>query len=122
MDVFVVDASPRGPGRLAEVLASVPNAHLVGQADSARAAIASILEKKPDVVLLGLKLAEGTGFQVLCEVHRREPGIDIYILSNFASEPFRHHALRLGAVEFFDRSAGLQPVRERIGGRAAEGQ
>ncbi|HEY3076906.1 MAG TPA: response regulator [Burkholderiales bacterium] len=118
MDVFVVDASPRGPERLAELLASIPQVRLVGQADSARAAIAAILAKKPDVVLLSLRLAEGTGFQVLGEVRRREPGIDFYVLSNFSAEPFRRRAEQLGALRLFSRNAGLQPVRDLIAARA----
>jgi DNA-binding NarL/FixJ family response regulator len=120
MDVFVVDASPPGPERLAEMLSAIPSTRFSGAADSARTAIAAILSTKPDVVVLGLKLAEGTGFQVLREVQRREPGIDFYIVSNFDSEPFRRRADRLGALEFFDRHAGLEPLKERIAARAME--
>jgi DNA-binding NarL/FixJ family response regulator len=119
MDVFVVDASPRGPERIAELLATIQEARFVGQSDSARPAIAAILAKKPDVVLLSLKLAEGTGFQVLAGVLRREPGIDFYVLSNFSAEPFRHLAGQLGALQLFSRDAGLRPVREAIALRAA---
>ncbi|HYL25328.1 MAG TPA: response regulator [Burkholderiales bacterium] len=119
MDVFIAEATPRGRKALAGLLAGIPNVRLVGEADGARSAIAGILEKKPQVVLLGLKLAEGSGLEVLGEVHAREPGIDCYMISNFPSEAFRHYAERLGALEFFDRSAGLEPVREVIAARAA---
>jgi DNA-binding NarL/FixJ family response regulator len=75
MDVFVVDASPLGPQRLAAILA-----------------------KRPDAVLLSLRLAEGTGFQVLAAVRRHAPEIAFYVLSNFCER----------------RRAGLRPVGQAL--------
>jgi|RhiMetdeSRZDD1v2_1073273.scaffolds.fasta_scaffold1611326_2 DNA-binding NarL/FixJ family response regulator len=106
MDIFVVDASPRGPERIAELLATIPDARLVGQADSARAAIDAILAKKPDVVLVSLRLAEGTGFEVIAGVRRREPGVDFYVLSNSS------------ALQLFSGDARFRPVRDAIALRA----
>jgi len=108
--------------RLQRMLSQVPGAHVGGHATQARAAIRDILEKKPDVVVLDLKLDEGSGFDVLKEVHEREPGIDIYMLSNFASEPYRRYALRLGALDFFDKSSEFERVRDVIAKRAANAQ
>jgi DNA-binding NarL/FixJ family response regulator len=119
MEIFLVESFPHTRQRLAEVLATIPRAHIAGHAESARAAIAAILETKPDVVVLGLKLDEGSAFDVLREVHPREPGIDFYVLSNFASEPYERYAERLGALAFFDKNEGLEAVREAIVRRAA---
>jgi DNA-binding NarL/FixJ family response regulator len=70
------------------------------------------------VVLLGLKLEEGSGFDVLREVHTREPDIDFYVLSNYSSEPYQRYAERLGALAFFDKNEGLEPVRRLLERRA----
>lgn len=118
MEIFLVESFAHTRDRLAEILATIPQAHLAGHAESARAAIAAILQMKPDVVLLGLKLEEGSAFDVLREVHAREPGIDFYVLSNFASEPYRRYAERLGALAFFDKNEGLEPVRRLLERRA----
>lgn len=118
MDLFFVDESPHSRNRLTRLIESVAAMHVVGHAGGARAAIAAILEKKPDVVLLDLKLEEGSGFDVLHELHEREPGIDVYMLSNYASEPYRRHALRLGAIDFFDKTTELERLCAVLAARA----
>ena len=118
MDIFFVDASPQSRGRLKELVERLDGAHVTGYAGSARAAIAAILDKRPDVVLLDVKLEEGSGFDVLREVRRREPGIDCYVLSNYASEPYRSYARRLGAAGYFDKTTELGELREALAERA----
>jgi DNA-binding NarL/FixJ family response regulator len=99
------------------MLDAIPGVHIVGHASGVREAIAGIFRAKPEVVVLDLKLAQGSGFDVLSEVHGREPGIDFYMLSNFASEPYRRHAERLGAVGFFDKTTEFERVRDSIAQR-----
>lgn len=112
--VFVVEDSPAVRKRLLRLLGEVPGAQVVGQATDVEEAIGAILAARPDVVLLDLCLEHGSGFDVLRAVNRVEPAIEIYMLSNFASEPYRRHAERLGARGFFDKSAELEQVRELI--------
>ena len=116
--VFVVEDSAPVRARLAQLLASVPGARLVGEAADVEEAIGKILATRPDVVLLDVSLESGNGFDVLRAVHGAEPGIDFYLLSNFASEPYRRHAERLGAVGFFDKTRDFNRVRELIAQRA----
>lgn len=118
MDVFFVDQSPQSRQRLKRVLDAMAGVRIVGHAQGAAAAVAAILEKRPDVVLLDLKLEEGSGFDVLRQVHEREPGIDVYMLSNYASEPYRRFARRLGAVDFFDKTSELGQLCELLAARA----
>lgn len=120
MNIFLAEGFAHTRERLCEALGALPGVCISGSADGARAAIAAILQAKPEVVILGLKLAEGSGFDVLREVHAAEPGIDFYMVSNFESEPYRRHAERLGALGFFDKSQGLEPLRDAIARRLAE--
>ena len=117
--VFLVDDSALVRQRLHELVAALPRTRVVGQAADVREAISGILATKPDVVLLDISLEHGSGFDVLNAVHVREPGIDFYMLSNFAAEPYRRHAERLGALEFFDKSTDFERVRDLLAQRAA---
>ena len=120
MQVFLVEDSAPIRARLAEMVSAIPGAVVVGEAERAETAIQQILEKRPNVVLLDLGLAAGgSGFEVLRGVHRAAPDIDFYMLSNFAADPYRQLAERLGAREFFDKSRDLERVRELIARRAA---
>jgi DNA-binding NarL/FixJ family response regulator len=116
--VFLVDDSAAVRSRLARLVEAVPGAELVGEAGDVEQAIAAILAAKPDVVLLDLRLESGSGFDVLQAVQRAEPGIDFYVLSNLASEPYRRHAERLGALGFFDKATEIDRVRELVAQRA----
>lgn len=116
--IFLVDDSPLIQKRIAALLSGIPGARLVGKASDVNAAIRDILNTKPDLVLLDLCLQHGSGFDVLGTVHAQEPGIDIYMLSNFASEPYRRHAARLGAKGFFDKTRDIEQLRAVVARRA----
>jgi two-component system, NarL family, response regulator DevR len=119
MQVFLVEDSPLIRTRLVEMLQSVPGATVCGHAASAENAIRQILAARPDVVVLDLSLAQGSGFDVLRAVHPQAPQIDFYMLSNFAADPYRQLAGRLGARDFFDKSKEFARVRDAIAARAA---
>jgi DNA-binding NarL/FixJ family response regulator len=114
--VFLVDDSPLVRKRIAQMVEALPQLRVVGEAAGVPEAISGILAAKPDLVLLDLSLENGSGFDVLSAVHPREPGIAFYMLSNFAAEPYRRHAERLGARGFFDKSTDLERLRSTLMG------
>jgi DNA-binding NarL/FixJ family response regulator len=120
MNIFLVEDSPLVLERLTVMLGAIPGASIVGHASGVKKAIAGILASKPDVVVLDLKLDQGSGFEVLSAVHERAPGIDVYMLSNFASEPYRRHAERLGARGFFDKTSEFERVRDVVAERSRD--
>jgi DNA-binding NarL/FixJ family response regulator len=117
--VFLVEDSRPIRERLRRLLGAT-GASVIGHAETAQQAIEAILSQKPDVVVLDLSLAEGSGFDVLRAVHGREPQIDFYMLSNFPSEQYRQYAAQLGARGFFDKSSEFERVRDVIAKRASE--
>ena len=117
MQVFLVEDSPLIRARLIEMLEGVPGATVCGHAAGAESAIRGILAARPDVVVLDLALASGSGFDVLRAVHPQAPQIDFYLLSNFAADPYRELAGRLGARGFFDKTSEFGRVRDAIAGR-----
>jgi DNA-binding NarL/FixJ family response regulator len=112
--VFLVEDSQPVRERLEEMLDSIVGAQSIGYAVNASQAIRDILATLPDAVVLDIGLEQGSGFDVLRAVHDAAPGIAIYMLSNYASEPYRRLAERLGATEFFDKTAELERVREAL--------
>jgi len=118
MQVFVVEDSLPVRERLLALLQELPGAEVVGHAAEADAAIRGILAARPDVVLLDLSLAQGSGFDVLRAVRPAAPQIDFYMLSNFAAYPYRSLAEALGVRGFFDKTKEFERVREVIAERA----
>jgi DNA-binding NarL/FixJ family response regulator len=118
--VYLVEDSPPVRERLEAMLATIEGAQSVGHAEGADEAIRAILAGQPDAVLCDLQLAQGSGFDVLRAVRAAAPEIELYVLTNFVSEPYRRLAQRLGAREFFDKSTELGRLRASLAARAAK--
>lgn len=112
MQVFLVEDSPAIRERLEILLGEIPGTTVIGRAVRATDAIRDILATRPDLVLLDVQLAEGSGFDVLRELHARAPGLPVVMLTNYSSDPYRQIAERFGARAFFDKTREFERVRE----------
>jgi len=119
LTLYVVDDSVLVVERLAAMLAGLAGVSLLGHAGDASTALAEILALRPQVVLLDLKLSEGSGFDVLREAGPRLPGSDFYVLSNFATPAYRKTAAELGAAGYFDKTTEFQSLLDLLSTRAA---
>jgi len=118
MKVFLVEDSPVLVGRLQAMIASIPGAQLTGHAGTAQAAVQAIRASPPDLVVLDLRLAQGSGFEVLRALAGL-PGLAIYVLSNFSGTADRRAAARLGAAAFFDKTTEFESFAAALRARAA---
>jgi DNA-binding NarL/FixJ family response regulator len=119
MKIFLVEDSLAARGQLAAMLATIPGAQIIGQAERAMPAIRDILTLRPDLVLLDVHLAEGSGFDVLNAVHVAAPEIDFCMLTSFTAQPYRELAGRLGARAVFDKASEFERVRDLVARRVA---
>lgn len=122
MQIYIVEDSAAVRSRLEAMLAEVPGTEIAGSAPGATQATREILERRPQMVILDLNLAEGGGFDVLRTLHAQAPEIDVYMLSNFSAYPYRQLAERLGARGFFDKTREFERVREAAALKAKEAQ
>ena len=116
--VFVVEDSALIRERL-ETMIVEAGAVAAGYAIGVAAAIHAILQGRPDLVILDVQLADGTGFDVLRALRKQAPEIDVYLFSNFAADPYRQLAGTLGAKGFFDKSREFGRMGEIVAQRAS---
>ena len=112
MQVFLVEDSPVIRERLEALLAGIPGTTVAGRAAGAAEAIRDILATRPDLVLLDVQLAEGSGFDVLRALHAQAPQLPVVMLTNYSADPYRQIAERFGARAFFDKTKEFDRVRE----------
>jgi two-component system response regulator DevR len=117
--VFLVEDSPLLRSRLEALLTSIPGIRVVGFAASASQAIGEILLAEPDAVVLDLHLEQGNGFDVMKALRSRAPAVQVYVLTNFPSEPYRRKAESLGARGFFDKSGEFEKLGATLAAAAA---
>ncbi len=74
-------------------------------------------ERQPAVVLLDLKLPDGTGLDVLRELQRRSPVTPVVVVSGYGSVKDAVEAMRLGASEYIEKPVAkerLYDVLDRV--------
>lgn len=104
--VFLVEDSRVLTRRLVEDLEADSRVAVVGTADNAGRAIEQIEDLSPDLLVIDIALASGTGFDVLRSLPRQAGEVTptAMMFSNHSSKPYRDAARQFGAADFFDKS------------------
>jgi CheY-like chemotaxis protein len=120
--VLIADDSKPIVDMLTELINDRGRVEVVGVGDSQAVVMQAIRELRPDVVVLDLQLAEGSGTEVIRAV-RADPSLQptrLLVTSNHVSAPMRAGCLELGADHFFDKVKELDALARRIGELADE--
>ena len=95
--LVMIDDSPLIRAGLRAVLESYAEVMIVGEAGTAVEGLATVLQNKPDVVLLDLRLPDRPGLAVCTDILRRRPETRVLILTSSTDERRVHEAIALGA-------------------------
>lgn len=112
MAVFIVEDSVAVRERLVEMVSDAGGMRVVGEADNYSDAVAGIIDTRPDVAILDIKLADdrGSGIDVLTEVKRHLPGVRGIVLSNYATPQHVKASADAGASFFLDKSTEFEQI------------
>lgn len=112
--VYLVEDAPVIRERLRDMIMELDHNTEVYEATTALEAIAGIVEKQPELVVLDLKLEQGNGLDVLRVVKEKMPACRVVVFTNQASQPYRNKCMALGATEFFDKTQDFAKVRDMV--------
>lgn len=114
MKVFVVEDSAAVRERLLEMIREIDDIEVVGEAETFDAAVSGILDTRPDVAVLDIKLADdrGSGIDVLAEVKKGLPAMRAIVMSNYATPQHMKASADAGAEYFLDKSADFERIAE----------
>ena len=115
--ILIADDSRPIAEMLTELLAERGRVEVVGVGDSEDGVMRAIRDLKPDVVVLDLQLATGSGTDVIRAV-RADPALQrtrLLVTSNHVSAPMREGCMQLGADNFYDKVKELDALARRIG-------
>jgi DNA-binding NarL/FixJ family response regulator len=119
--VLIADDSRPLRERLIALCGEVDGIRVVGQAGDCREALARADALRPDVVVLDVRMPDGSGIDVLSQVKRARPAPVVIMLTGHALPQYRTRCLAAGADFFFDKSSELEQVAEALG-RLARGR
>jgi DNA-binding NarL/FixJ family response regulator len=103
--VLVVDDHPVVRQGLIAILGYEPDIEVVGDAADGEAAVRLILERRPDVVLLDLRLPKLDGVQVMRQVRAQAPQVRFLVLTTYDTDEYIGPALAAGAQGYLLKDA-----------------
>ncbi|HEV7377645.1 MAG TPA: LytTR family DNA-binding domain-containing protein [Pyrinomonadaceae bacterium] len=116
--VVVVDDEPLAREMIREMLASDPEAEIIGECVNGREAVAAIVEHAPDLLFLDVQMPEASGFEVLESLNGGHTPHVIFVTAydQYAVRAFEVHALDY-LLKPFDRErfeGAWQRAKEHI--------
>lgn len=82
---------------LRSLIATEPRVEIVGEAGSVSTAVETCVRLKPEVVLLDIRLPDGTGFDACRQILGKLPDTRVLVLTSVADETLVDEAIRAGA-------------------------
>ena len=121
LQVYIVEDSPIVQRLLTSAIVAA-GAELSGCSADAQTATGDLFALQPDLILIDIRLASGSGFDVLktLQEHSLVPGAVKVVLTNHANAEFQNLSLGLGADRFFDKSSETSQALALISALAAE--
>jgi len=106
---------------LQEILETVPEFQVTGQAKNSRVLLSMLGEQHPDLILLDLNMPGKDGLEILEEMKARFPAVKILVLTMYNSPEIVRRALSLGADGYLLKDHGrdelMFALREVLAGR-----
>jgi two-component system, NarL family, nitrate/nitrite response regulator NarL len=99
---------------IADVLGERSEITLVGTATNGRDAVAGVIELRPDVAVLDMRLREGSGQEVLRVLSGRLPGTRVLFLSAHIESDLVYAAIAGGAAGYLSKEIDGDAVCEAI--------
>jgi NarL family two-component system response regulator LiaR len=96
------------------LLSSEPGIEVAGEAADGEAALAAIRSLRPDVVLLDLFMPRLDGLAVLTEMREAELPGAVLVLTSSADEDHLVRAIKVGALSYLPKTAGVDQVIEAV--------
>jgi DNA-binding NarL/FixJ family response regulator len=103
--VLVVDDHPVVRHGLIAILGYEPDIEVVGDAADGEEAVRLILELRPDVVLLDLRLPKLDGIEVMRQVRSQAPQVRFLVLTTYDTDEYIGPALAAGAQGYLLKDA-----------------
>jgi RNA polymerase sigma factor (sigma-70 family) len=99
---------------VAAVLSLEPDIELAGEAQSAAEGVAFYRKHRPDVVLMDIKLPDGSGIDATAEICREFPGARVIMLTTYKGDVQALNALKAGAAGFLLKNTLRRELVESI--------
>ena len=106
---------------IAMILSLLPGVEVAGTAADGEEALALAAERRPDVVLMDLRMPRMDGVEATRRLRAEFPEIQVIVLTTYADDRSVVGALRAGAVGYLTKDAGAEEIQQALR-RVSSGQ
>jgi DNA-binding NarL/FixJ family response regulator len=99
---------------LEQLLATFDDVELVGSADGGEAAVAQVVEQKPDVLLLDLSMPDLDGIEVTRRLAVASPATRVVLFTSFSDRDQILQALDAGAIGYLLKDAEPEAIHDAL--------
>ena len=108
MKLYIVEDSAIIRGRILSMISPLEHVEISGFSGFVSESIEEIKERKPDIIILDIRLNGGSGIDILTEIKNELPDSKIIMLTNYSYPQYRKKCFELGADYFFDKSKDFE--------------
>ena len=112
--VIIADDQELVRAGFAMVIGSQPDMEVVGQASDGAQAVALAESLHPDVVLMDVRMPGMDGFEVLRNVKKSNPQVQVIILTGHGGDAEEQTAYRMGAYNFLRKPMDIEELLSSI--------
>lgn len=120
--LLLVDDSDVVRAGLRALLGAEPGLQLLGEAASVAEAVAAARRRRPDVILLDIRLPDGSGFDACREILREMPEARVLILTSVVDDNLLDEAIRAGTHGYLLKEINarvlMQSIRDVAAGKS----
>ncbi|WP_448640865.1 response regulator transcription factor [Geodermatophilus sp. URMC 63] len=112
--VLVVDDQRLVREGLTALLELVDDVEIVGVAGDGAQALDQVAERRPDVVLMDLRMPVMDGVEATRRIRRDHPDVEVVVLTTYADDDSVLAALRAGARGYLTKDAGMAEIARAV--------
>ena len=118
--LLIVDDHPVVRLGLVTLFGSARNVAVVGETGSVQEAVSLAAATQPEVILMDVRLPDGTGIDACRLIRSEHPEIKVVMLTGFADEEAVIRAVLAGANGFLLKSCSTERLVDAVGRRGWE--
>ncbi|MFV2177411.1 response regulator [Actinomadura sp. LOL_016] len=112
--ILVVDDQTVVREGLVLLLELLPGIEVAGSASDGEQALAMVAEKRPDVVLMDLRMPRMDGVEATRRIREEHPDTEVVVLTTYADDESIFAALRAGARGYLTKDAGADEIAQAV--------
>jgi DNA-binding NarL/FixJ family response regulator len=113
-NICIVDDSDTFSKWLESDLSVFDELNVSGKVSTVENAKEFLKSNNPDIIILDLRLTDGSGFDILDHLQSKTEKPIVYVLSSYNLTSIREKCIELGADGFYDKSSDYFSLIERI--------